>query len=156
MTFARKRDLFQFVRDLLRPVALPIFVCRGIVAALEKTAGFLGAHDDGHRAFFAALLGVNLIGRNKIDIAWTDLDVHRLAYFRMVGLGPIVDALITLDGFGPIKNAIQCPIVSVVVYLRAGFWRFDKAVDHELVVRVFVKKQVLRAITSLRTAWPAF
>src|ERR671919_2842020 len=101
-----KLDLLQFVGNLLRAVALPVLAGCGFVTSLEKTAGLLGAHDNSDRARFPALFSVNLIRRNQIDFASSNPDLDRPADFGVIRLRAIVEALITLDRFIAVENAV--------------------------------------------------
>ena len=91
--------LFQSVRNLFWSVALPIFVCLGIVRPAESRRLF-SAHDDGYSALFTAFS--NGFDRAERDRLPGPTDVHRLAYFRVFGFRAVVDPLIAFDGFGPV------------------------------------------------------
>src|SRR5262245_60416983 len=98
--------LFQFVGDLLRSVALPVFFRRWIIATLQETTCFLCANDDRYCAFLATFLGVDFIRRNQIYLSGTHFHVHCLAYFGVVGLGAIIQPFVALDRFVSIQHTV--------------------------------------------------
>src|SRR5262249_7054996 len=86
----RELALFQFVGDLLRSIALPVFFRRRIIATLQETTRFLRANDDRYRAFLATFLGTDFIRRHRLDLSCTRFHVNGVSYLRVVGFGAIV------------------------------------------------------------------
>src|SRR5499426_2943432 len=142
----RELALFQFVGDLFRSVALPVFFCRWIISTLQETTCFLCANDDRYRTFIATFLGMDFIRRNQIYLSGTHFYVNCLAYFGVIGFGAIIHPFVALDGFVSIQHTIESPIVGVVVDLRARFRRLDEPVDNKLILGIFVEQQILRSV----------
>src|SRR5262245_34546612 len=147
--------LFQFVRNLFRSVALPIFFRLWIVPTLQETACPFRPNDNRYRTFLATFFGMDLIRRNQIYLSWTHFYVNRLAYFGVVGFGAIIHPFVALDRFVSIQHTVESPIMGVVVDLGARFRRFDEPVDNKLIIGVFVEQQILRSV-CLRASWPFF
>src|SRR5262249_6984757 len=142
----RELALFQFVGDLLRSIALPVFFRRWIIATLQVTTRLLRPNDDRYRAFLATFLGMDFIRRDQIYLSGTHFHVNRLAYLRVVGFGPIIQPFVALDGLASIQHPVESPIVGVVVDLRARFRSLDEPVDNKLILGIFVEQQILRSL----------
>lgn len=72
--------LVHLIGNLDRARALPISLVDRIVSPLEKRSGFLGAHDDRHRALLSALFHVNLPGTDEIHISGSDAKLSGLTH----------------------------------------------------------------------------
>src|SRR5262249_12090629 len=142
----RELALFQFVGDLLRSVALPVFFRRWIIATLQETTCFLCANDDRYRTFLATFLCMDFIRRNQIYLSGTHFYINCLPYFATVGFAAIIHPFVALDGLVSIQHTIESPIVSVVVNLRARSRRLDEPVDNKLILGIFVEQQILRSV----------
>ena len=130
---------YQLVRKLPRPVTLPVLVGHRIVSSLQKSARLLGANDNRHRPLCHRSPRREFHKAAPSRLSGADFDVNR-PDLRIVGLGPIVHALVPFNGLRPVEHSVKSPIMRVIVDCRAGMRRFDQTVDNEPVIRILIEQ----------------
>ncbi len=116
---------------------------------MEKAAGLFGANDNRYGALLTTFLCMDLPGAHQVHVAGVHTKLIGQADLGIIGPGTVVEPLVAFDGLTTVKNAVEGPIVGVVVNLGAAMEDLDQSVDDKAEIGVLVEEKIPRTIPWL-------